>query len=101
MSQFDNLLQSSIKKVKVRTQLTQEFVYDPWAPAGAPSEGENWLMNFIKPEIVVETSAGDVPLAPRGTPERDYSFVPFVGAGLMVIGLVTVIRWALKGKVMA
>lgn len=96
MGQLD-LLQGTIKAVRVRSQLTPSFRYDPWAPSeGPPAEGESWLMSIVKPEIVVETAAGDVPLAPWGRPERDYSLVALVALGLVVVGAVTAIGWVAR-----
>lgn len=84
-------LQGTVRKVTFRSQVTPDYVYDPFAPSAPPSEGQSWLMNFIRPEVTVETIAGPVVVAPYGTPEHDYGLALALGSVAGLVGVVMLI----------
>ena len=72
-------------QVVLRSQITPDIVYDPASPAGPPQEGkitEWFLRNVVKPELTIQTPAGEFSAyAPYGKPAAN--FFPL----LMVLGL--------------
>ncbi len=89
------LAKGLVKSVTVRSQITPDYTYDPWAPVpeAPPGGGGSFLMDLVKPEITVETSAGPVAIAPYGAPTENY--VPHVvfGGLAAVIGAFMLVVW--------
>lgn len=90
------LLQPLIGQVTFRSQVTPDFTYDPWAPAaeGPPPEGATWIMNLIRPAVILEPRGGEAyAIAPYGHPEEDYTpYLVFAGIAA-VVGAIVLIGW--------
>lgn len=87
----DAALQSTVRKVTFRSQVTPDYTYDPWAPSAPPAQGQAWLMNFVRPEVTVDTVAGPIVIAPYGAPEHDYGLALGLGAAASLVGIVMLI----------
>lgn len=93
---LNSLLQGSVRKVTFRSQLTPPYEYDPWSPSPPPSESQSWLMDLVKPEVIVDTAAGPISIAPYGVPEADYSILAAAGAVATLVGAVVAIGWVAR-----
>lgn len=84
---------SLVTRATFRSQITPDYSYDPWAPSAPPSDGQAWLMNFVKPSVTLETAAGPIVIEPYGTPTENYGLPVAVGGVATIIGLVFMIGW--------
>jgi hypothetical protein len=85
-------------RVVLRSQITPDVVYDPSAPAAPPQEGrltEWFLRNVVKPELTIQTAAGEFSAyAPYGKPTHNYfPLLMILGAG----GAFFLGRWVWRG----
>ena len=74
----------AVDRVTIRSQVTPELTYDPTAPGGQARE-PSWVMELVRPEIVLHTPAGPMAFAPYGPPKRNY-FPLAVAAGVVGTG---------------
>lgn len=86
---------SMVKSVTVRSQVTPDFTYDPWAPTPEqpPGGGGSWLMEIIKPEITIEGGEQPIVIAPYGTPTENYMPHALFGSAAALVGVVMLIIW--------
>jgi len=90
-----SLARSMVKGVTVRSQVTPDYTYDPWATSPEPPPGNSWLMNFVKPEVTIDTGPDSVPIvvAPYGTPTENYIPQVAIGGVAALVGAVMLIVW--------
>lgn len=86
-----NLVTKAVQKVTLRTAITPEMTYTPGANPGDPAkvEGSTFgkvAMEFLKPELEIQTPAGAVRMAPNGRPLFNY-FPLVAGAVVVVVGV--------------
>ena len=108
MSMIAALGRGLVQSVTVRSQITPDVSYDPWAvqeaaeaagqpeAAEAPAEvagGSSWIMRVIKPEVVVHTAGGPIAIAPYGRPTTDVTGLVALAAIVAAIGVVAAIVW--------
>lgn len=88
-----SLARSMVKGVTIRSQVTPDFTYDPWAPTppAPPGGGGSWLMEFVKPEITIETGEQPIVIAPYGTPTENYMPHAIFGGIAALVGVVMLI----------
>lgn len=89
------LMQGTVQRVTFRSQITPDYVYDPWStvPTAPPSAGQAWLMNFIRPSVQVDTLAGPLVFEPYGPPTADYGLLVAAGGVATLVGAVFMIGW--------
>lgn len=74
----------SIKTVTFRSQISPAYSYDPNQPSRSTGGGFGQvLMQIVKPEVVVDTAAGQVSMAPWGKPNAN--FFP-LALGVVLLG---------------
>jgi len=84
---------SMVKTVTVRSQVTPDYTYDPWAPSPEAPPADSWLMNLVKPEVTIQTSGAPIVVAPYGTPTENYIPHALFGGAAAVIGTIMLIVW--------
>lgn len=87
------MLQGTVQGVTVRSQVTPDYTYDPWAPSPPPTEGQAWLMQLVKPEVILHTAGGDMSIAPYGPPTESYGLLAAAGGVATLVGAIMLIGW--------
>jgi len=84
-----NLVTKAVQKVTLRTSITPEMTYTPGVNPGDPAkvEGSTFgkvAMEFLKPELEIQTPAGAVRMAPNGRPL--FNYFPLVAGAVILVG---------------
>ncbi len=89
------IIEMFFTQAEVRTALTPNIIFPISAHGAPPSPVVQALLNQIQPSVVFSGPAGNVTIAPYGTPVGETSWLPLalVGTGALLF-----IGWAVFGK---
>jgi hypothetical protein len=82
-----------VKGVTIRSQVTPDVYYDPWAPPSQEPESPlvKAVMEFVKPSIMIDTATGPIVYEPAGPPTENNIPIVVLGGIALIVGAVTLI----------
>ncbi len=89
------LIALAFNQAEVRTALTPNIRFPISASGQPPSAAVQALLNQIQPSVVFSGPAGEVTIAPYGTPVGQQSWLPLA---LFGAGAILFVGWAVWGK---
>lgn len=79
---------AAVRSITIRTQVSPPFTVDPFAPT-QPDAPPNPLLSWLKPEVTIETTSGNLVMAPYGTPSANY--LPWLLGAIALFGIGAVV----------
>ena len=89
------IIEMLFNQAEVRTAVTPSIRFPISASGAPPSPAVQELLNQIQPSVVFSGPAGEITIAPYGTPVGQTSWLPIALVG---VGALLFIGWAVWGK---